>query len=240
MNKVAVIIPNGNMPEWSEKIYGHIKLHTKCEHDVIMVNNPITYSEGDYTINCADPIGMTPAILKGIEFADNKEDYFAYWICTTSIEFTEEKDYLTPMLTFMVNHPNAVMVSPATNDMAWNCMRQVQGSVFRRVWGVDNVCLLIRKDWFHSVDLYDAQLKIGWGTTLETCWKARRDQRDIIVMDNLLIKWHDGIAHKMDRRWGETREEHNNAGSKEMESIFLGRYGKDWLKRLNSEFKKGL
>jgi hypothetical protein len=237
--RVAIIIPNGGMPEVAQVLCDHIQRNTKSEYDLISVNNP---SNGSwyfckYILNFPVPLGMTKAILEGMKYADIIDKPFAYWICTTSIEFPTEEDYLTPMLEYMVSHPDVVMMSPATNDMAWDCMKQVpNGADFRNVWGIDNVCILIRKDWFDSVGRYDPDLYLGWGTTLETCWKARRDNKKIVVMNKMLIKWYDGIAHKMDRRQGISREMHNQLAADEMATVLYRKYGEDWHHKMTHEF----
>lgn len=236
MNKVAIIIPNGGMDEVTQTLCEHIRRNTKSEYDLIVVNNPGCASS-EYVIQSDVPLGMTMAILEGMKLADEIDEYFAFWVITTSIEFLEERDYLTPMLNYMVEH-RVAMISPATNDMAWECMQRRPSRGFRKVWGLDNVCVLIRKDWFDGVGRYDPEFTMGWGPTLEASWQARRDGMEIIIYDGLLIKWHDGIAHTMGRR-PLSRTEHNNAAAEEMKRVFEKKYGKKWEPKIHFEFLDG-
>jgi hypothetical protein len=244
MNKVAIIIPNGGMDEVTQTLRDHIYRNVKCDWDTFIVNNPGGVI-GYYTKKFASGLGMTNAILTGMNMVDVVSrseilgNYFAYWICTTSIEFLTEEDYLTPLLNYMVEHPKVAMISPSTNDMAWDCMRQQPGGGFRKVWGVDNVCVLIRKDWFDGIGRYDPELVMGWGPTVEASWQARRDGMEIIVYDGLRFKWNDGIAHTMGRRTL-TRAEHNNAAAEEMRRVFQKKYGDGWENKLHFEFLDGL
>jgi hypothetical protein len=236
-DRVAIIIPNGGMSEVTHTLCEHVERNTKSLYDLVVVNNPLGDYFGPNTLDYVSPLGMTQAIIKGLEYiSNNLHDIFAYWLITTSIEFMFDEDYLTPMLNCMIARPEVVMVSPATNDMAWDSMKQNPTRTHRNTWGVDNVCLLIRKDWFDSVGWYDPDLKMGWGTTLETCWKARRDNKKIVVMDHLMIKWNDGIAHKMGRRQGVDRATHNRFASEEMASVLGQKYGGAWLKKMTTEY----
>ena len=241
--RTAIIIPNGGMDEVTTTLRDHIHRNVKCDYDIFIVNNPGNV-DADYKTQFSYPIGMTAAILEGMNGVDkftleSGREYFSYWIITTSIEFLTEEDYLTPMLDYMVENPKVAMVSPATDDMAWDCMRKRSGKRFRRVWGVDNVCVLIRKDWFDGVGRYDPEFTMGWGPTLEASWQARRDGMEVVVYDGLLIKWTDGIAHTMGRR-ALSREEHNNAAAEEMRRVFQKKYGDDWEKKIHFEYMEGL
>jgi len=241
-NDVAIILPNSDTPELVDAIINHLELNTKVLYDLIVINNG---NEGlnwnNFLCDCLNydtSLGMGTAVLSGLDYAENKRkiagrsSYSYYWILTTSVEFLQEKDYLRKMLDDMTD--DVVMVSPAIFGTAWDSLNKV-GSSTRKVWGVDNNAVLICAEWFNRVGRYSSELTYGWGSSLEACWKARRDGKFILVDDSLEMKKHDGIAHQMGRR-PVSRCQFNERAAKEMNVFFQEKYGKDFINRLRNEF----
>lgn len=243
-NKVAIIIPNCNTPEFVEELIGHVRRKTadNSDYDVYVINNgePRYFHDKpeNYVLSYLVPLGMGTAVIKGINYANRIDKYFAYWILTTSMKFTYDEDYLTPMLKVLKVIPDAVMIHPATIGTAWDSLEpsNYDGGI-RGVWGVDSNAVLIRADWYNSVGGYDPELTFGWGSSLELCWKARRDGKRIYVDDRFLMFKDDGVAWDMGRRSESTHEEFNEKASKQMSEVLSKKYGEEFLERLGHEYR---
>lgn len=249
-NKVAIIIPNSNMPEYTSNLCQYITNTMSLDYDLIVVNNPYyplnatdhpLSLDCDHTVSVQIPLGMTHAILMGLYYVDalsylKEFEYFAYWIVTTSLRFPiEKKDFLTPMVKFMLENEKVVMTSPAIIGTAWDSLHP-KGSGWRKVWGVDNNAILIRSDWFNGIGRYRPELTIGWGSSLETCWIARSQGKEIWVNDDLVMTKDDGIAHEMGRR-DTIREDFNMKGAEQMHRVLGAEYGENFLEKLGKEYR---
>jgi len=246
---VAVIIPNCDTPELAKNISKHIFRNTLIVNQNYRV---ITVNNGSQNLNWEDklenyitvsfPVEMTHAILLGLHFADAQEKllrkkFDAYWILTTSVSFLLEDDYLSPMMKVLFSSDDIVMVSPAISGTAWEELNKSEG-YSKSVRAIDNNAVLYKADWFNSIGRYDPDLTCAWGSSLETCWMARRDGKKIIVINDLEMAKDDGIAERMGRRLL-SREDRNSRCSEEMHRILGAKYGPNFLEKLRKEFWNG-
>lgn len=244
--RVAIIIPNCDTPELVEGLVDQI-FNLSSFYDsftVLTVNNG--YKGLDYTkhfyVTCSFPLEMTHAILVGLSALDAKEKltggkFDAYWILTTSVRFLQNKDYLTPMVEMLFSSDDIVMVSPAISGTAWEELNKSEG-YSKSVRAIDNNAVLYKADWFNSIGRYDPDLTCAWGSSLETCWMARRDKKRIIVINDLEMAKDDGIAERMGRRLL-SREDRNSRCSEEMHRVLGAKYGPNFLEKLRKEFWNG-
>lgn len=251
---IAVIIPNYNMREYALILKDKIRRDAKWPHEIIVVENGSdkkdwAVPEHEAEVRLRENVEMTHGILIGLAYADALEaisgaPFFAYWIVTTSMRFRAQdihQDPLTPLASFLNSYDNVAMVSAALTkdsecaftDMHW----QGDTHKVRSVWGVDNICVLIRADWFNRIGRYEPDLTMGWGSSFETCWKARRNGMEIYVHDGVVMHKDTGIAHAWGRR-PRSAQERAERGSAEMERVLSARYGDDYLERLGHEFRR--
>jgi len=246
--RVAIIIPNCDTPELVSSLSLHIMENTVGfsipDFQLLVVNNG--YYAKDYTffnyINVNHPLEMTHAILLGLSYFDaiehlDQTKFDAYWILTTSVSFLREDDYLSPMIEMLFSSDDIVMVSPAISGTAWEELNKSEG-YSKSVRAIDNNAVLYKADWFNSIGRYDPDLTCAWGSSLETCWMARRDKKRIIVINDLEMAKDDGIAERMGRRLL-SREDRNSRCSEEMHRVLGAKYGPNFLEKLRKEFWNG-
>lgn len=239
---IGVVIPDYKMPDASNSLRRQIDTMSKYPHLTLVVAQGYCLNIPP-VLSTSERLEMTGAINLALTWFDIQErllgeKFFAYWIVTTSMVFLDkDKDYLTPMVEFMQRNPDVVMTSPSVENTAWDSMKNQGGGCTRKVWGVDNIALLIRADWFNSIGRYDPDLTIGWGSSLETCYFARKAGKKIYVFDDLPMSKLDGIAHELDKRDGETREERNKKGSAEMHKVLGAKYGSNFLEILGHDYR---
>jgi hypothetical protein len=242
--RVAIILANYNMPERADAIAEHIKKHMKpWMYDLILVGNGSDQvpPAKNTTILLRRNRQTCGGWLAGLDYADFlvkhklQFPYFAYWIMITSMEFVDGfEDILSPMVQFLEQHKNAVVIHPALTEdstTAWNHLiarnTYPQFSSPRRTWMVDNIAALYRAEWFDSIRRFDPFLTYAWGTDLETCYLARKQGRGIYVDERVRVKKVTNIGYTMDRM-GETAASRTDIAYAEMSRILEKRYGAEW------------
>lgn len=245
--KVAAFIVNYNMPERTDALAEYIAQNVKSPVDVIVIDNGSDKREpSKYTaLRLDENVQTTNGWLMGLHYADalarkHKEQYFAYWFIITSAEFVPGTgDPLAPMLKCFEHYPNAVACHPVlTKDSttSWNHMKGVTGSGWTRTWMIDNIASLYRADWFDSIGRFDPALTFAWGIDLETCWKARKDDKTIWLSENVPVKKVTNIGYTMDRM-GMTAQQREILAGTQMREVLSARYGLGWWERMTNEYK---
>jgi len=249
MNKrVAAILVNYNMPERTDALCSYIKVHAKWPYDLIVVDNGSDpkYASEWTTVKLRQNVQTTNGWLCGIAYARGlanmrKEPYLAYWIMITSAEFVEKsKDPLTPLANLLLDVPDAAVVSAAlTNDSttAHVQMKTRGGEEPRRTWLLDNIAALWRADWLDSIGGFPPCLTMAWGCDFETCYLARKAGKSVWIHEGTHIKKVSQIGYTMDRM-GMTAQERGSAAGEEMRLYLTEKYGKEFNKRLHSEYKR--
>lgn len=248
MNKVAIIITCHRMPEYVNALCAHIREFVQWPYELITVDigHDFDAPPKECTISLKKNVHMTNALLIAHHYADAlvraglSEPFMAYWQITNSMRFRkgDKSDPLTPMMEFMMANPETAIVSPALavpSGSAYTCMHNRGTGQIRRVWGVDNIAILLRAGWFDWIGRYDPNLVIGWGPAFETGWIARRDGRGIYVHEGVVMHYDRAIGFKMGRRLG-TDKERGERGATEFNKILSAKYGPDFNDKLGNEF----
>ena len=247
MDRVAAFIVNFNMPERADALAEYIAANVKSPCDVFVIDNGSELKKpSKYTaLRLDENVQTTNGWLMGLHYADalarkHGKPYFAYWFIITSAEFVPGTgDPLTPMLKCFESYDHAVACHPVlTKDSttSWEHMKGVTGAGWTKTWMVDNIASLYRADWFDSIGRFDPALTYAWGIDLETCWKARRDNKTIWLSESVPVKKVTDIGYSM-KRMNMTAQERQAKAGDQMREILSDRYGPQWWNRMNNEFK---
>lgn len=246
-HKVAVILTNYNMLERADALRDYIAEHTEWPLDFILVDNGSDLVEpSQYTsLRLEENIQTTGGWLMGLEYSDhlarkNGEPYLAYWIMGTSMEFVEGSlDPLTPLVTLLVEKPDAVAVHAAlTQDSTTahtNMWERPKVNCPRQTFRLDFLATLVRADWLNSIGRFDPDLTYAWGTPQETCWLARKQNRSLWIHEGIKIKKVSQIGYAMDRM-NMTEEERRDKALAEKTAVLTKKYGDDWFNKIENEF----
>lgn len=245
-NRIAVIIPNYNMPEKADAIVDTIL--GSSDHrmfDIYLVDNgsdlvaKAKHTTVSLPINCQ----TTGAILCGMAAAGKKvsinkhmKDYLAYWVVITSTTLKPDIDYISVGIQYMMTIKELVGYSPALDDAsssAWMHLFSrdsitlpfIFGS--RRVWMLDNIATFWRKDWLDSIGRFDPRLTYAWGIDLETSYLARKQNKVLMVSDNISVNKTTDIGYSMNRMNMSAYDRRAKAYAN-MKEVLSQRYGPDW------------
>lgn len=252
-SKVAIILPNYNMPEAADNIAmalkGTTNKHLVDQYDLYVVDNGSDLKEPavSTTLMLPENCQTTGGFLAGIAAAKKSGiDYIAYCFMITS---TKWYDYIgvTDAIHVFESEPNIVGYSPAlTHDSttAWDHMktrkeRADEGHPYlpfqRPTWMIDNICAFWRADWFDSIGWFDPKFTYAWGIDLETSYKARQQGRGIVIDDYWLVHKTTDIAYDMGRMNMSAIDRRLNA-SKEMDTVMRAKYGPEWSNKMREAY----
>lgn len=248
MKRTAAFIVNFNMPERTDALAEYLAENVKSPLDIIVIDNGSDLvAPSKYTaLRLDENVQTTNGWLMGLHYADclarkRGTPYFAYWFIITSAEFPKcSGDPLTPMIKCFEYHKDAVGCSPALtadSTTSWEHMKTIgmtQG--YRKTHMIDNIAALYRADWFDSIGRFDPSLTYAWGIDLETCWKARRDGKELWLSEGAHVKKVTDIGYTM-QRMNETAEARRAKAGAQMTEILSARYGANWWDRMNNEYK---
>jgi GT2 family glycosyltransferase len=234
----AAFIVNYNMPERADALYTHIETFSKSPVDIYLIDNGSNEQPPAANTNywIENNVQTTAGWVNCLKDTRQKYDY--YWFLITSAEFIEPFDPLTPMVKMMQANENIVGVHPAlTKDStsAWTHLFTL-GKYPRFVWMIDNIASLYRADWFDSIGGFDTRFIYAWGIDLETAYIARKQNRRLVVCEDVLIRKETDIGYKLDRM-GMTSEQRRELARANMEAVFTEKYGHNWKKIIYPEGK---
>lgn len=246
MDRVAAFIVNYNMSERTDALCQYIAENVKSPIDVIVIDNGSDLQPpSKFTaLRLDENVQTTNGWLMGLHYADalarkRGTPYLAYWFIITSAEFIPGSgDPLKPLLKLM-SHPNVVGVHPALSadsTTSWEHLK-TDGSTsgYRRTFMIDNIASLYRAEWFDSIGRFDPSLTFAWGIDLETCWKARRDDKQIWISEPATVCKITNIGYSMNRMNMSAGERERLAGA-QMAEILSARYGANWWNRMLHEY----
>lgn len=205
MSSTAIIIVNYNMPERTDALCEEINKRVKSDYRLVVVDNgsDIVNPSRFTGLSLEKNVQTTGGWLAGLDHADTLGKFDYYWFLITSTEFTSDVyDILTPMVEFMDANKEAVGIHPAlTGDSTthWAHMITRGGDEPRRTWMIDNIASLYRADWFNSIGRFDRDMTYAWGIDLETCYKARVQNRSLWIDERVRVKKVTNIGYTMDR-----------------------------------------
>jgi hypothetical protein len=240
--EVAIFIVNYNMPERTDALAGHIERTDKWPYELIVIDNGSDLVSPAKSTNLWLPENQqtTGGWLAGLRYADSfDKDWLAYWFLITSAEFPEgNDDPLFPMAIHLLSNPNAVGVHPALTEdstTAWTHLITRNGRYQpRRTWMIDNIASLWYADWFDEIGRFDPELKYAWGIDLETCFKARQQDKSLWIDERSRIKKVTNIGYDM-KRMNMKADTRGQLAGQNMADVLSGRYGPDWWDRMLNE-----
>ena len=239
-NKVAVFITNLNMPEAADAAADYLS-HSQQPHDLYLVDNGSDLMPpAEHTnVQLLENVQTTNGWLAGVDAARaSGEDYFAYVFIITSMRFISG-DPLFSMARFLHRWEDAVGVHPAlTQDSttAWEHLklRPESPSDFRRVFMLDNICSMWRRDWWEAQGGFDERLIYGWGIDLELSLLARRQGRSLWVDETCQVRKITDVGYSLGRMHS-TAEERRQKASANMAEILSEKYGAGWNNLMRNE-----
>lgn len=243
-DKIAVFIINYNMPERTDKLYEYLVKNVKYPIDIYLVDNgsdlvkPSKYTNVWMKKNLQTMGGW----LRAFEESDKKPyRYFAYMFLFTSVEFTDKtKDLISIMAQNLKDNKDAVVVIPALSkdsDIYWEHLKNRGSKDLRRTWFIDNIAPLWRADWLDRNGRVNKDLIYAYGVDLEMCWKARKQNKSILINESIEIKKDTNIGYLMNRM-NMTLKDRERLGLENVEKIMSKKYGEDWIDRMHNEYVK--
>lgn len=252
MDKVAVIMLNYNMPEVIEHNIKVLKT-SEVPMDIIIVENgsdeewmfaPDDIDDDnlhmvylDFNLRATHGYRMGLTYAKSLE-ALNWENYFAYFIMTTTGQLIEGTDPLLPLYQFLKENENAVIVQAAHDESSvgfWQHLRNRGTNQPRQTWMMEHSCALFRADWFDEANWLHPLLLIH-GTDLYYSWQARKDGRGIFVHEGLEMHRHNNNMFEMGRAPESNPAERTQLARNAMEKALSVEMGENWEERLMKEF----
>lgn len=239
--RVAVILPNYNMPEAADFIAEWLYEDIEWPFDLYLVDNgsDLTEPAENTTVWLHRNMQTCRGWLEGLEASDRSgQDYFAYWFMITSMKpVSRGIDMLAGLMETMLGGPYVGAVHPAlTKDSttAWEHMKTRMTWGVRPTWMVDNIAALWRADWFNSIGRFDKDMSFAWGVDLETCLLARRHGRSMWIDDRVLVHKTTNVAYDMDRM-NMKADKRSKLAYAEMERVLSAKYGPDWSWTVRNE-----
>lgn len=238
-DKVAVLIVNYNMPERADALYESLS-RSGYPHDIIIVGNGsnLTRPSKYTTLQLDNNVQTTRGWLAGLESL--KEKYFAYMFVITSTEIPEQKnDLIASMASVLKDDRQAVGVHPsltADSTTAWEHLKTTGTNKIRKTWMIDNIASMYRADWFDSVGRFDPELIYGWGIDIETCWKAREQNRTLWIDERIHVKKITDIGYKM-KRMNMSADKRRKLAGDNMRDVLSRKYGDNWWMKLTEEYR---
>lgn len=239
IDKVAVLIVNYNMPERADALYESLS-RSGYPHDIIIVGNGsnLTRPSKYTTLQLDNNVQTTRGWLAGLESL--KEKYFAYMFVITSTEIPEQKnDLIASMASVLKDDSQAVGVHPsltADSTTAWEHLKTTGTNKIRKTWMIDNIASMYRADWFDSVGRFDPELIYGWGIDIETCWKAREQNRTLWIDERIHVKKITDIGYKM-KRMNMSADKRRKLAGDNMRDVLSRKYGDNWWMKLTEEYR---
>ena len=249
VGKVAIILPNYNMPEAADAIAeGLFEYDNAGMADLYVVDNgsDLRAPADNTTVRLPYNCQTTAGFLAGIAAANKSGiDYIAYCFMITSTRW-DDKLGIDHAIHLFGTNKNVVGYSPALTQestTAWDHMKvrnhlDSEENILpfqRPTWMIDNICAFWRKDWFDNIGWFDPKLTYAWGIDLETSYKARKDLRSIIIDDYWTVHKTTDIAYDMDRMNMTAHERRINARA-EMETVLEARYGPSWERIIREHY----
>lgn len=249
-NRIAIILPNYNMPEAVEHMGRYLEENAEWPHDFIVVDNgsdlimPSPYTR----VRLPKNVQTTGGWLAGLQMADDlakarQEPYLGYIFTITSASFDRRvrKCPISPMAKLLLGVEKAVGVHAALtvdSTTAWHHLvtRHVKRAdpKPRRTWMIENIWALYRASWFDRVGRFDPALTFAWGCDLETSYIARQQGRSLWIDERVLVRKVTDIGYEMDRM-NMTADERQFRARTEMAHILTKKYGINWEKLMRSE-----
>ena len=99
---------------------------------------------------------------------------------------------------------------------------------------IDNIASLYRADWFDSIGRFDPNFKYGWGIDLETCYKARQQDKSLWIDERVKVQKITDIGYTMDRM-NMSADRRRYLASVNMNAVMTEKYGDDWAYKMTKE-----
>lgn len=252
MEKVAAIMLNYNMPEVIRHNIDILET-TDVPLDIIVVENG-SDEEHMFVPNERDDLHMiyldynlraTHGYRIGLSYAKslealNWENYFAYFIMTTTGQLIEGTDPIRPLYDYLKEDDNAVMIQAAHDETSigfWEHLRNKGTGGPRQTWMMEHSCALFRADWFDEANWLHPLLHIH-GTDLYYSWQARRDGRGIYVHDGIEMHRHNNNMFDMGRAPESDPSERTRLARASMTTALVPEMGENWEEQLLRDYIK--
>lgn len=242
MNKTAIILCNYNMFEYADALVEHIYETVKRPYDLIVVDNgsdlvpPSQYT----THHIPENIQMTPGFMWGLDQLE--EEYFAYWLITTSVRFEKDdfRDPLDALLKVLEDGDLVYAVQPSFHFTwgAWvDLLSPRQPPKPRRVWGLEYAATLFRAKYFDELGRWNKRLIRGWGIASESAYLARKSGYRLYTHDGYVMYKDSWIGYELGRM-NETGKERAAIATEECKKVLGEKYGEDYLEVLNWSYRE--
>jgi hypothetical protein len=241
MNKTGIVICSYNMPEAVEHIVSTINYKVHRPYDLVVVDNgsdlvsPSVFTTDFIPVN----IQMVPGFMEGMRILDKKkEDYFAYWLITTSVSFLWEEvaDPLDELLKILESDESIYAVQPSfifENGGSWEqYLTPREPFKPRRIWGLEYSCPLFRASHFNRLGRWNEELTYGWGIASETGYLARKEGLKFYTDDAHPMRKNTQIGYVMERM-NMSAVERGELASKQCKDILEPKYNINDYTRLN-------
>lgn len=197
ISKVAIIIVNHNLHSKTDNLVEKLKSITKCNYDIIVVDNASNIQSKYTSVHLNKNIYKTNSLLIGLQYADsleiiNDEKYFAYCFVDTSCNLENINiDIINKLFLTLKENNDIVGISPSytqDSDTAWDNMKNKNNIEKEYIYFVQNFFSMYKSHWFNKIGRFSKELKYGWGIDIETGYKAYNENKKIILDNSITIQ----------------------------------------------------
>lgn len=231
------------MPEYTDKLVEHMQETIRYPHDLVVFDNGSDkVSPSQYTTHSIEQnIQMVPGFMHALDQTIG-EDYFSYWLVTTSVRFDEndKRDPLAILNKVLEDDDKAYAIQPSMNFTwgAWvDLLSPRQPPKPRRVWGIEYAATLFRATYFDRLGRWNRQLTRGWGMAAETAYFARKAGLHLYTHDGYVMYKDSWVGYDMERM-SENGKERAMEATRECNDVLAPKYGKDFLEYLNWSYRE--
>jgi hypothetical protein len=190
MKRVATVILNRNLPEVTDRLYNHIKLHDGNVTDIFVVE--AGSEDGHLSLHCdwhadwADARSHGLRYSRGMNFGlsqlwreEKFQKYDAFFLLTNDTELNADQT-LAPMIKILDEHPRVGILSPCSKR--WGERLLLQEEKTKYFWFIQNSAYMLRREFIESICcldepgfmnfLFDGSNFRGYGSENELIAKA--------------------------------------------------------------------
>lgn len=258
--RVAVIMLNYNMPEVIEQNIKYIRSKVQWPLDIFLVDqseDAFRYDgpAPDMRADLSENLHATQGFNLCCRLADSYnewhnidgdlDDYFAYWVITTTglldPDGDRTDDCLTPCAQFLYENRDIAVIQPAYRDDSigfWDHLRDRGTGNPRQVHMIEHTAALFNGEWFRDIEFMEPQILIH-GTDLWYSYLARLEERGMYVHEGTWIKRYNDNMHDKGRSFEKTAAERTKLARKSLERFGQAVLGPSWEQEMmNSKVTK--
>ena len=230
---LAVQIVNYNTPEATDNIVQYIKDKVSIDYFLTVIDNGSNEEliSKHTTKRLEKNTNKLGGVLAALEESKKKSpDY--YWTISTSMKFNPTfEDPAEELINVIECSDDIVGISPTfTGDLTdppHRMMATIHNRRFHEAPGSIGMYSLYKGNWILGEGLPDARLTSSWGTDYEMKYKARINNKRLMLSDRITVAITKGTVYQNGKA-GKSLSDYEKESRLEMETVLTEKYGADW------------